>query len=144
VDTDGKTHRFVRDIIRRGPTVVSFTYLGCASICPAVDLTIDEAVRKLAESAGPQPHFLTITIDPINDTPSKLAERAQAMERTRRFVSGEPLDVISVLDGLGMQFDRIEDHALFVLAIGEGGRKVEKASGLASAEQVAAAIARVR
>jgi cytochrome oxidase Cu insertion factor (SCO1/SenC/PrrC family) len=144
VDTKGASVRFVRDVIARKATVISFTYLGCAAQCPAIDLTIDEVVGRLGGGAPDAPQFVTLTIDPFNDRPDRLAERADAMHPARRFLSGEPLEVVTVLDALGMTFGRIEDHELVVLVVARGGRTVRRLSGLSTAVEIAAAIEAVR
>jgi protein SCO1/2 len=58
------------------PVVVNFIFTTCGSICPLMSQVFGQFQRKLAPDAR-QPHLLSISTDPEEDTPGKLREYAQ-------------------------------------------------------------------
>lgn len=142
-DSDGKTYRFARDIVAARPLILSFTYTGCQTLCPSMDITMDEVTRRLQGDAH-KPTIATLTLDPLNDTPQVLAARAAAMAEGRVWLSGAPGAVYAILDGLNIVLGRLEDHDLKVFIVADGGRRVETLSGLASPDDILKVFARVK
>ncbi|MCE2998550.1 MAG: SCO family protein [Betaproteobacteria bacterium] len=143
LDSRRQRVHFVRDLIALGPVVLSFTFTGCTVICPTVDLTIDASVREFEQRKLPRPTFATLTLDPLNDGPAELAERAEAMSPERVWLTGAPTDVYAILDALGVALGRLEDHDLAIFVIADAGRRFIRLNGLASVEDILAAHARV-
>lgn len=122
------------------PTVVSFTYAGCRTICPSADAVMDYLDAKQTRA-----RLVTFTINPIDDTPEAMAKRATEMSASRNWLwlSGNPGDVLDVTDGLGMAFASITDHEGFFLVVGPGNGKVWRLDGLAAPSEVMAAVDKV-
>ncbi|MGE3917893.1 MAG: SCO family protein, partial [Hyphomicrobiaceae bacterium] len=76
--------------------------------------------------------LLTLTIDPFNDTPELLARRAVEIGSSirRRWLSGEPEQVFGALDGLGMQFGRLDEHGAFFVVVRDQGRTLQRVNGV--------------
>lgn len=113
------------------PTIVSFTYLGCRTICPTSDLVMDQ-VDSLMDLGADDVQLVTLTIDPANDTPPLLRKRALELGSTDRrvWLTGELPQVYRALDDLGIQFGKVEEHdALFVI-FRSGGRVVQRVNGI--------------
>ena len=55
--------------------VLSFIYTSCQNICPLTSQTLSQLQKKIPESIG-RVHLVSISIDPENDTPRKLANYA--------------------------------------------------------------------
>lgn len=77
-DQDGRALRFYDDVIRDKIVVVSFIYTGCSSICPLMTARLAELQRRLADVAGRDIFFVSISIDPLADTPERLKEYAES------------------------------------------------------------------
>ena len=58
------------------PVVVNFIFTTCGSICPLMSQVFGQFQRKLDTDAR-QPHLLSISTDPEEDTPGKLRQYAQ-------------------------------------------------------------------
>jgi len=58
------------------PVVVNFIFTTCGSICPLMSQVFGQFQRKL-DSDARQPHLLSISTDPEEDTPGKLRQYAQ-------------------------------------------------------------------
>lgn len=83
LDHEGRTHA-LRSLIN-GPTVVSFFFTGCSTICPPQTAQLRELQQQLAaarlKTAARAPLLLSISLDPLNDTPAAMrgyAERFSA------------------------------------------------------------------
>ena len=131
----GRVRRRLRgEIVGPQPTIVSFTYSACGAVCPVSDLVMGAVEEALARSGRRDVALATLTLDPLTDTPERL--RAHAVKvgagPLRRFYTGAPADMYAVLDGLGMQFGRLEDHGTFFLvfdADGGNGRRLPLSTG---------------
>ena len=58
------------------PVVVNFIFTSCGSICPLMSQVFAQFQRSLDNDAR-QPHLLSISTDPEEDTPGKLRQYAQ-------------------------------------------------------------------
>ncbi|HEX9188733.1 MAG TPA: SCO family protein, partial [Vicinamibacteria bacterium] len=58
-----------------GPVAVNFIFTTCTTICPVMSATFAQTRRELGDDAG-RVHFVSISIDPENDTPAALARYA--------------------------------------------------------------------
>lgn len=57
--------------------VVSFIFTRCASICPRLASAMAKLARRYDEAGVESVHLLTISVDPVYDTPERLAEYAR-------------------------------------------------------------------
>lgn len=145
VDTTGTRLRLLSDLVGKGPILMSFTFTGCQALCPAADMVMDDVAERLKTRQSGRVRLVTLTLDPLTDTPEKLRrERAELMHPDRIFLSGRPDDVWDVLQGLGIEGGIRQDHDLAFLLIGQGGGTIRSVSGLAEAEQLARFAAELR
>lgn len=77
LDDQGHGHS-LRMLLARHTVAINFIYTGCASFCPPQTAVFREVQRRLADArAGTfPPLLLSISIDPLNDTPRALARYA--------------------------------------------------------------------
>ncbi|SFU46096.1 protein SCO1/2 [Methylobacterium sp. 174MFSha1.1] len=140
--TDGRAVRFRRDVLGRGVTLVSFTFIGCRVQCPISDQRVTEVEDALAARGRGDIRLVTLTIDP-NNQPEDLRRHADAFAPgpARRFLTGSFGELIPLLDGLGLSFGSMTDHDFFFLLFDREGRFVGRIEGLeATAERLAAAL----
>ena len=126
-DTEGRPVRFGGGAVGGGAVaILSFTYTGCTTICPVADLVMNGVEGLLAARGRDDLRLLTLTIDPFNDTPDRLAARVAEVGSGpgRMWLTGEPGAVFSVLDGLGLRYGRLEAHDTFFLVVDRRGRRV--------------------
>ncbi len=76
VRDDGKTVSLQDELNDGRPVVVNFIYTSCTEICPLVSHTLAELQDKLGADRD-RVHFLSISIDPEEDTPVRLAAYAR-------------------------------------------------------------------
>jgi cytochrome oxidase Cu insertion factor (SCO1/SenC/PrrC family) len=66
---DGKKLSFSKELNDGRPVILNFIFASCSAICPMLSHTLSKAQTKLKNV-----HFVSISIDPENDTPAKLTE----------------------------------------------------------------------
>lgn len=79
-----------------GPTIVSFFFSQCATVCPASMDLLANLQRKMAvRDERAAPHFLSISVTPLTDTPPVLAAFAAkfALPPRWRLATGRAEDV---------------------------------------------------
>ncbi|MGQ0672216.1 MAG: SCO family protein [Hyphomicrobium sp.] len=103
LDQDHRPLRFYDDLLKGKIVVISFIYTSCRSICPLTLARLAEVQERLGDTMGRDIHFLSISIDPIPDTPDKLKEHARAFGAGQgwTFVTGDPLDIDLIRHKLG-------------------------------------------
>lgn len=76
VRDDGKSVSLPEEMNDGKPVVLDFIFTSCGSICPLMSQVFSEFQRKLGAEAA-QVHLISISTDPEQDTPERLAEYAQ-------------------------------------------------------------------
>jgi cytochrome oxidase Cu insertion factor (SCO1/SenC/PrrC family) len=108
------------------PTVLSFVFAHCQTVCPVLVRSLTSAARELGpEAAG----MALVTMDPWRDTPGALPALAErfALPPGAHLVSGEPDDVCRLLDTLQVARERDlrsgdVSHAPLVMIVDAQGR----------------------
>lgn len=80
INQDGKPVRLREDVVKGKIAVFSFIYTSCLNICPLVTSRLAEVQAKLAAQKAENIVFVSISIDPIPDTPEKLKAYASAFK----------------------------------------------------------------
>ena len=99
---DSEARPFALESLRGKVVLVSFVYTSCNGSCPATASALDRIRRVLRESGdwGRSVEFVSITLDPIRDTPEALARYARiyrAEPKSWHFLTGSPSQVARVL-----------------------------------------------
>ena len=105
VDSDRQA--FSLESLRGKVVLVSFLYTTCNGSCPLTASRLDRVRRSLREQGlwGRSVVFVSITLDPLRDTPEVLARYARnyrAEPKTWHFLTGSPERVNRVIDSWDM------------------------------------------
>jgi protein SCO1 len=73
---DGKTVSLPQEMNDGRPVLLNFIFTSCGSTCPLMSQVFAQFQRKLGADAL-QVHLMSISIDPEEDTPARLAEYAR-------------------------------------------------------------------
>lgn len=90
--TDQHEKSFSSSQLQGKPWIVNFIFTACPSICPEVTQNLVRVHSSLSKVDSEQVTFVTITVDPANDTPSKLLAYAQkwgADHKDWKFLTGK-------------------------------------------------------
>jgi protein SCO1 len=78
ITQDGTDVKFFDDLIRDRMVVISFIYTSCRDLCPINTARLAEVARRLEGRMGEDIFFVSISVDPLNDTPERLKAFADA------------------------------------------------------------------
>lgn len=116
--------------------VVSFVFTTCVEACPLITAQLARLQsRTRAEQLDARVRFVSITLDPVTDTPAVLRRYAAAYGidlASWHFLTGAPDDVARVIRTFGLATvagDRIA-HGSLVLLVDREGRIAEKRTDL--------------
>ena len=116
---------FRSESLKGRPYVANFFFSHCATICPSMMDTLADA-RAKAQQAGAVLPAVSITIDPENDTPKRLAEYAKSRGITDpdwHLLTGPEDDVMDVVTkGYRAYAQPISERSEGITDIGHEGR----------------------
>ena len=92
--------------------VISFIYTSCPDICPLTTARLSQVEDMLADHMGRDLFFVSISVDPENDTPEKLKAFSTAFGTGPGwlFLTGKPEDVRAILYKLGDKSPVLSEH----------------------------------
>ena len=122
--------------LRGQALVVSFVFTTCREACPLITAQLARAqARARAEKLDARVRFLSITLDPVTDTPEVLRRYAGDYRvdlSTWHFLTGDPDEVGRVIRGFGLSpvgGNRLV-HGSLVLLVDGAGRIAERRTDL--------------
>jgi len=133
VDQSGTTVR--SESLRGHALVVSFVFTTCVEACPLITAQLARLQARVRAEGLERVRFVSITLDPVTDTPEVLRRYADAyvIDRARwHLLTGVPEDVARVIRAFGLSpagRDRAAHGSLVVLVDGQG-RIVERRTDL--------------
>jgi protein SCO1/2 len=125
------------DALRGSIVLLDFVYTECNGPCPVSTSARVQLQKSLPDDLRQQLHFVSISLDPLRDTPEKL--RGYALERGAdlanwSFLTGDPQDVDSVLRSYGVGVVREPEgdiqHVVVAFLIDPQGRITKRYFGL--------------
>lgn len=139
VDHEGRGVNVQRDVIGERIVVVSFVYTSCTTVCPLVASVFSDLQTRLGDRIGRDVTLVTITVDPLRDTPSQLQAYAGRFQAGPgwRWLTGAPVAVNELLKGLGAYAPDFTQHPQMVL-VGDGATgRWTRFSGLPDSKRLA-------
>jgi len=118
LDQDGREVRFYTDALRGKIVLISFLYTSCTDICPILMHNLSDVQNSLGDRFGKDVFFVSISVDPEDDTPEELKKYAERYETKPgwTFLTGPKKDVDAVIRRFGEFQEDFEDHSMtFVL-----------------------------
>jgi len=127
----GRAVRFYQDLVRGRLLLVSFTYTRCLGSCPRTGATLSRLQDLLGPRLGDDVFILSITLDPLHDSPEALRRQAEALGARPgwTFVTGAPTAMERLRRAFGFtdpdpraDADRTRHAALLALGDDRTGR----------------------
>jgi protein SCO1/2 len=118
---DGQEVRFVSDVIGDKIVVMDFVYTTCTTVCPVLSALFTQVQGKLGDRLDDEVVLVSVTVDPVRDTPQRLKAYAEKHRSGDGWVwlTGPKTTVDDVLTGVGAYSVNFEDHPSMVL-VGDG------------------------
>jgi protein SCO1 len=108
----GEKLRFYDDVIKGKIVVISFIYTSCTDICPLTTSRLAQVAEHFADRLGRDMFFVSMTVDPKNDTPERLKAYAEPFHSGPGwiFLTGSPDDIRAINRRLGEQMRSLNEH----------------------------------
>jgi len=121
LDQNSRERSLKSEVIGDRIVVMDFIYTSCTTVCPVVSAIMGEVQQMLGGRVGREVALVSLTVDPVRDTPTRLRDYA----RTRgagsgwSWLTGSTTAVNDTLKGLGTWTPNFEDHPV-VMMVGDG------------------------
>ena len=121
IDQYGTEMKFVSDVIGDRIVVMDFVYTTCTTVCPVISAVFGQMQKKLGDQLGDEVVLLSVSVDPVRDTPKRLKAYAASHNAKPGWIwlTGHKRTMDKVLDGLGAYSPNFADHPAMVL-VGDG------------------------
>ncbi|MCZ6727230.1 MAG: SCO family protein [Acidobacteria bacterium] len=117
VTQEGEEVSFYEDLVADKVVAITFISTTCRTACPAMAIMFSELQELLGEAAGRDVHLISISADPVTDTPARLEEwgdRFRAGPGWTLLTGGEK-EIGLILKALKGPTSHVEDHYALVL-----------------------------
>src|SRR5215212_6086860 len=138
LDQDGNALHFYRDLIKDKTVAINFIFTNCTTICPPLAATFARVQKDMGDKAGKDVHFISISVDPLTDTPERLKAWGAKFKAGPgwTFITGEKQEMDKLLNALGAAVSKREDHTPAMI-IGNDAKGVwTRTYGLAKTGQI--------
>lgn len=126
VTQNGQSVRFFDDLIKDKVVAINFIYTTCSASCSMETARLREVQRLLGERMGRDIHFISISIDPKNDSPRVLKQYAELFKVGPgwTFLTGKTEDITLLRQKLGLYLpDDAKDASDHNLSLIVGNQK---------------------
>ena len=117
LDQNGNSLHFYSDLIKGKTVAINFIFTNCTTICPPLAATFARVQKDLGDKTGRDVHFISISVDPLTDTPERLKAWGAKFKAGDgwTFVTGDKQEIDKLLNALGASVSRREDHTPTVI-----------------------------
>jgi cytochrome oxidase Cu insertion factor (SCO1/SenC/PrrC family) len=117
LDQEGHALHFYSDLIKGKTVAINFIFTNCTTICPPLAATFARVQREMGEKVGKDVRFISISVDPLTDTPERLKAWGAKFKAGAgwTFVTGSKPQMDKLLNALGASVSRREDHSPVVI-----------------------------
>ncbi len=117
LDQNGNSLHFYSDLIKGKIVAINFIFTNCTTICPPLAATFARVQKEMGEKVGRDVHFISISVDPLTDTPERLKAWGAKFKAGFgwTFITGNKEEIDKLLSALGASVARREDHSPTVI-----------------------------
>ena len=133
VNQDGQTMRLYSDLLKDKVVVIDFMFTSCTGACPIMSTNFAKIQDWLGDRLGKDVHLISVSVDPLNDTPARLKEYAARFKARPGwyFLTGSKENIDAALRKLGNYVETPEAHQNLFIIGNERSGLWKKAFGLA-------------
>jgi protein SCO1/2 len=138
VDQDGRELSFYTDLLQGKTVIINVMFATCTGACPVMSGTVEKIQNHLGDRLDKDVRLLSITVDPVHDTPARLKEYAARFHAKPGwyFLTGPKENVEAVLRKLGQWSEEPSDHQTLLLIGNERTGLWKKALALAPTDEL--------
>jgi protein SCO1/2 len=104
IDQDGTPRRFYTDLVKGKVVVMNSIFTSCPGTCPVQTAIFSQVQRMLGDRVGRDVQMISLSLDPVTDTPERLKEFAKRHGAGPGwvFLTGPKADVVDVLQAMDL------------------------------------------
>ena len=138
LDQDGRKVRFYSDVLKGKTVVVNAFFTTCTSVCPPMNHNMAKIQEALGDRVGRDVFFVSVSVDPETDTPTRLKEYARRYKAGAgwTFLTGRKENVDWALYKLGQYVETKDGHKTVFIIGNEATGLWKKAFGLAKTDDL--------
>ncbi len=138
VNQHGQQLRFYSDLLKGRVVVISSFMATCTSACLPKNRNLEKLQEAAGDRLGKDVLILSISVDPVTDTPERLQEYAKTYHAKPgwHFITGKKENVDWALYKIGQYVPEKENHLNILVMGNEATGLWKKAFGLAKGEDL--------
>ncbi|MEN5304471.1 MULTISPECIES: SCO family protein [unclassified Pseudomonas] len=128
-DQNGRELRFYSDVLKDKVVMLNVIFTHCTDACPLITRKLRDVRDAMGPELASQVTFVSISSDPLNDTPAALkafAEKQGVDSANWLFLTGDKADVDRVLGRIGQFLPSPEQHSTQLIAGDVAGKRWSK------------------
>lgn len=139
-DQNGKKLHLYDDLLKGQVVVVNAFFSSCNGVCSVIMPKLAQLQEVAGERLGKDVSFLSISVDPLTDTPARLKTYAQGLGAKPgwHFLTGDREAVEQALNKFGQYVEVRETHSNILIIGNERTGLWKKVVGLSATEDIAA------
>jgi protein SCO1 len=139
LDQEGRQVRFYTDLVKDKIVAINFIFTTCTTLCPRMATNFAKLQQLMADRNGRSFSLISISIDPVNDTPERLKEWSERFGARPGWslLTGSKEVVDSLLKALGVFTGNKDTHSAIVLLGNDESGKWLRTSGVAEPGKLA-------
>jgi cytochrome oxidase Cu insertion factor (SCO1/SenC/PrrC family) len=139
LDQSGSSLNFYTDLVRGKTVAINFIFTTCTTICPPLTANFRRVQQQLAERVGRDVRLISVSVDPVTDTPERLAAFAAKFKADAgwSFVTGDKPEIDKLLAALGASVSDKNDHSPTIIIVNDATGKATRTYGLAPPSRLA-------
>lgn len=145
VDASGRALRYYPELVEDRVVAVQFIFTSCRMVCPLLGAHFRRVQELLGDAVGNEVQLLSISVDPANDRPERLAAWAERHRAGPGWsqLTGERTQIDTVLKALGAYVADRNDHTSFVLVGDDRSGAWRRMDGMTAPQAIASEIERL-
>ena len=142
LDQHGRTLKFKSEALGERIAVIGFVYTTCTTVCPVVSAVMAQVQDKLGARLGRDVALVTVTVDPVRDTPARMKEYGAKLGSGAgwTWLTGPKPQVDEVLKVFGAYTPNFTEHPALVLVGDAKSGKWLRFYGFPTPDQLMAAV----
>lgn len=142
INRDGRRVQLVSDVLAGKIAVINFVYTTCTTVCPVTSATFAQLQREMGGRLGKDVVLVSITVDPVRDSPARLEQYAQTHDAGEHWLwlTGSKSAVDEVLRGMGAYTPNFQDHPAMVLVGDASNNRWSRFFGFPSVKDLVARV----
>jgi cytochrome oxidase Cu insertion factor (SCO1/SenC/PrrC family) len=142
---DNQAVHFYDDLLKGKVVLINFIFTSCQGVCSPMTANLARAQSYLAEHLGKEVVMISISVDPLNDTPEVLRQYAEKFKVKPGwyFLTGEKKNVDWVLYKLGGYVTDKQQHTSVLIIGNEMTGEWLKINAMATPTDIASAVTKL-